>query len=71
LFKEYYDNFAWTYDDLKEYDKSTFQHIIPLKEGTNTIRQKLRIVNPKLKPLVKIELEKLKKVRIIFPFRHS
>jgi hypothetical protein len=63
LFKEFYDVFSWTYDDLKEYDKSIFQHIIPLKEGTKSVRKKLRIVNPKLKPLVKIELEKLKKVR--------
>jgi hypothetical protein len=32
LFKEFQDVFAWSYDDLKEYDKSIFQHIIPLKE---------------------------------------
>jgi hypothetical protein len=70
LFKEYYDVFAWTYNDL-EYDKSIFQHIIPLKEGTNPVRKKLRIVNTKLKPRIKIELEKLKKARIIFPIRHS
>jgi hypothetical protein len=37
----------------------------------NPIKQNLRVVNPKLKPLVKIELEKLKKVGIIFPIRHS
>jgi hypothetical protein len=28
------------------------------------------MMNPKLKPLVKIELEKLKKVGIIYPIRH-
>jgi len=55
---------------LKEYDKSIFQHVIPLKEGTNPFKQKLRIINPKLKPLVKIELKKLRKVGIIFPIRH-
>jgi hypothetical protein len=71
LFKEYFDVFAWSYDDLKAYDKSIFQHIIPLKEGTKPFKQKLRIINPKLKPLVKIELEKLRKDGIIFPIRHS
>jgi hypothetical protein len=71
LFKEYYDVFAWTYDDFKEYYKSIFQYIIPLKEGTQPIIQKLRIVNPKLKTLVKNELEKLNEDRIIFLIRHS
>jgi hypothetical protein len=47
---------------LKEYDKSIFQHTIPLKEGAKPFKQKLRIINPKIKPLVKIEIEKLKKV---------
>jgi hypothetical protein len=28
LFKEFQDVFAWSYDDLKEYDKSIFQHIV-------------------------------------------
>jgi hypothetical protein len=71
LFKEYLDVFAWSYDDLKAYDKTIFQHIIPLREGANPVKQKIRIMNPKLKPLVKVELEKLKKVGIIYPIRHS
>jgi hypothetical protein len=71
LFKEFYDVFSWTYDYLKDYDKYIFQHILPLKEGENLVRKKMRIVNPKLKPLVKIELQNLKKVGIIFPIRHS
>jgi hypothetical protein len=71
LFKEYIDVFAWTYDDLNAYDKNIFQHIIPLREEANMMKQKIRMMNPKLKPLVKIELEKLKKVGIIYPIRHS
>jgi hypothetical protein len=35
LFKEYIDVFSWTYDDLKSYDKTIFQHIIPLREEAN------------------------------------
>jgi hypothetical protein len=61
LFKEYLDVFAWSYDDLKAYDKTIFQHIIRLREGENLVKQKIRTMNPKLKPLVKVELEKLKK----------
>jgi hypothetical protein len=71
LFKEDIDVFTWTYDDLKSYDKTIFQHIIPLREGAKLVKQKIRMMNPKLKPLVKIELEKLEKERIIYPIRHS
>jgi hypothetical protein len=71
LFKEYIDVFSWTYDDLKAYGKTIFQHVIPLREETNPVKQKIRMMNPKLKPLVKIELEKLKKAGIIYHIRHS
>jgi hypothetical protein len=70
LFKEYLDVFAWSYDDFKSYDKTIFQHIIPLREGTKLVKQKIRMMNPKLKPLVKVELEKLKKAGTIYPIRH-
>jgi hypothetical protein len=63
--------FAWTYDDLKAYDKTIFWHIIPLREEAKPVKKKIRMMNPKLKPMVKIELEKLKKVGIIYPIRHS
>jgi hypothetical protein len=50
LFKEFQDVFTWSYNNLKEYDKSIFQHIIPMKEGAHPLKQKLRIINPKKKP---------------------
>jgi hypothetical protein len=56
IFKEFKDIFSWTYDYLKEYDKSIFQHTIPLKEGSKPFRQKLRVINPKLNSLAKLEL---------------
>jgi len=71
LFKEYIDVFSWTYYYLKAYDKTIFQHIIPLREEAKLVQKKIRTMNPKLKPKVKIELEKLKKARIIYPIRHS
>ena len=57
LFKEYIDVFSWTYDNLKAYDKMIFQHIISLREEAKPVKPKIRMLNPKLKPLVKNELE--------------
>jgi hypothetical protein len=62
---------TWTYDDLKVYDKIIFQHIIALGEEAKRVKKKIRMMDPKLKPLVKIELEKLKKAWIIYPIIHS
>jgi len=42
LLKEFADVFAWSYEDLKIYDKGIIQHKIPLKENTKPFRQKLR-----------------------------
>ena len=33
LMKKYTDVFAWSYEDLKEYDTSIIQHTIPIKPG--------------------------------------
>ena len=33
LMREYFDVFAWTYDDLKVYDTNIIQHTIPIKES--------------------------------------
>jgi hypothetical protein len=38
LFKEYIDVFDWTYDELNTYDKTIFQHIIPLREATKLVK---------------------------------
>jgi hypothetical protein len=58
--------FACTYDDLKDYDKTIFQHIILLRDEAKWVKQKIRMMNPKLKLLVKVELDKLKKFGIIY-----
>jgi hypothetical protein len=63
--------FSWIYDDLKAYDKTIFQHVIPLREESKPMKQKIRMMNLELKPLVKIELENLNKAWIIYPIRHS
>jgi hypothetical protein len=70
LIREYRDVFTWSYDDLKAYKENIIQHTIPLKEGTNPLRQKLRKMNPKILPLVKRDLKKLLIAKIIAPTRH-
>ena len=51
LMKEFFDVFAWSYDDLKEYDTNIIHHTIPIKEDEKPFRQKLRI-NSLLLPLI-------------------
>jgi hypothetical protein len=71
LVQEYRDVFAFTYDELKSYKEDVFQRTIPLKEDTKPFRQKLRQINPKLAPLVQVELKKMLDGGIIAPTRHS
>ncbi len=71
LCQEFSDVFAWTYDDLKGFDPSLFQHTIDLKEDAKLVRQKKRLVNPKIEPLMRKELSKLIEANIIFPIKHS
>ena len=48
--KNYVYVFAWSYEDLKEYDTSIIQHTIPIKPREKPFRQKLRRINPMLFP---------------------
>ena len=59
LMKEFSNVFAWSYEDLKEYDTSIVQHTIPIKENEKPFRQKLRRINPLLLPLIEEELRNL------------
>ena len=52
LFKQYKDVFSWTYEDLKTYDTSIIQHVIPIKSGVKPYQQPLRKMHPKLEPLI-------------------
>jgi hypothetical protein len=71
LFKKYKDIFSWTYNDLKNYDTSVIQHIIPLNLDAKPVQQKLRKIHPNLELQIKKELNKLLQERIIFLVRHS
>ena len=69
--KKYTDVFAWSYEDLKEYDTSIIQHTIPIKPGERPFKQKLRRINPKLLPIIEKEIKKLFDAKIIVTLRFS
>ena len=71
LFKEYKDVFAWTYEDLKNFDTSVMQHVILLEKEAKPYQQKLRKMHLSLEPLVKKELNKMLDAKIIFLVRHT
>lgn len=71
LCKVYVDIIAWSYDDLKFFDKLVIQHTIDLIEGAKLVRQKQRLVNPKIEMAMKQEVLKLYKAEIIYPIKYS
>jgi hypothetical protein len=71
LMKDFPDIFSWSYDDLKVYDTKDIQHIICLKEDQNNFKKKLRWINPLLLLLIKKEVKKLFKDKIIVSLRFS
>lgn len=71
LLKEFRDVFAWRYEDLKEYDTSIIQHVIPIHKNEKPFRQKLRRINPRLLLLIEKEVRRLCDAKIIVPLRFS
>ena len=69
--KKYTNVFAWSYEDLKEYDTSIIQHTIPIKPGEKPFRQKLRRINLKLSLVIEKEIKKLFDAKIIVTLRFS
>jgi hypothetical protein len=69
--KEFYDVFAWSYDDLKVYDPNVIQHTIPIQRDVKPFKQKVRRMNPLLLPLIEKEIRKLFEAKIIVSLRFS
>ena len=69
--RKYTDVFAWSYDDLKDYDTSIIQHTIPIKPGEKLFRQRLIRLNPMLLPIIEKEIKKLFDAKIIVTLRFS
>lgn len=71
LLSSFTDVFAWDYSDLKAYDTSIIQHIIPIKPNQKPFLQKLRRINPKLLPSIEKEVNRLYKAGIIVLIKFS
>jgi hypothetical protein len=71
LMKEFFDVFAWSYDDLKVYDTNVIQHTIPVQRNVKPFKQKLKGMNPLLLPLIEREIIKLFEANIIVSLRFS
>ena len=69
LLSSFTDVFSWDYSDLKAYETSIIQHVIPIKPNQKPFRQKLRRINPKLLPSIEKEVNRLYKAGIIVPIR--
>jgi hypothetical protein len=71
LMKEFLDVFSWSYEDLKFYDTSIIQHVIPIKEDHKPFKHKLRRINPLLFPFIEKEVKKIFEAKIIVSLRFS
>ena len=71
LLKAYQDVFAWGYEDLKEFMNGKFKDQIPLKPCSTPFRKKKRKFNPKVADAIFNEVDKMLKVKIIYPIHHS
>jgi hypothetical protein len=67
LFKEFYDVFAWSYEEIPGINPSIVVHEIKMYPGEKHVRQKLRSVHPKKIAAIKAEVEKLLKSSFIYP----
>jgi hypothetical protein len=70
LFKEFRDVFAWYYEEMSGIDPKIVEHEITTYLDAKPVRQKLCPVNPKKATAIKVEFEKLLKVRfyLSYPF---
>lgn len=71
LMKEFYDVFAWNYDDLKVYGPGMIQHTIPIQKNVKTFKKKLKRMNPLLLPPIEKEIKKLFESKVIVCLRFS
>ena len=70
LLKEFFDVFAWTYEDLGTYDTSFIEHKITLKKDAKPFSHKLRQINPLMFPIMEKEVENILDAKLIIPLRY-
>jgi hypothetical protein len=71
LLQEHNTTFAWEYKDMIGIDPTICKHHIYINDNAHPIRQPQHQMNPTLKDIVKIELQKLLDVDFIYPISDS
>jgi len=71
LLRKYQEAFAWDYLDMKGIDPQLCTHHIYIEKDARPVRQPQRRLNPHLKDIVKVELQKLLDVNFIYPISDS
>jgi hypothetical protein len=71
LIREFKDVFSWSYEDLKAYREDVIQHAIPLIDGRNPFRNKLKQMKPKFTPQVQKKLQNMVEEGIIESIKYS
>jgi hypothetical protein len=69
LFKEFHDIFAWSYEEMPGINPRIVEHEITTYPDVKSVRQKLRLINPRKETVIKVEVEKLLKVGFIYPIQ--
>jgi hypothetical protein len=67
LFKEFWDVFAWSYEEMRGINPRIFEHEIRTFLDAKPIQQCPRAVNPWKAYTIKAEMEKLLNVGFIYP----
>jgi hypothetical protein len=67
LFQEFRDVFAWSYEEMSGINPNIVIHEIKTYPDAKPIQQRLRLVHPRKETAIKIEVEKLLKVGLIYP----
>jgi hypothetical protein len=67
LFKEFWDIFAWSYEEMPGIDPTIIVHEIKTYPRAKPVRQHLYPVHPCKAAAIKLEVEKLIKVSFIYP----
>lgn len=67
LFQEFYDVFAWSYEEMPEIDPSIVVHEIKTYLDAKPDRQRLRQIHPRKVVAIKAEVLKLLRVGFIYP----
>jgi hypothetical protein len=59
LFKEFRDVFAWSYEEIPGNNPRIVKHDIKTYPDVKPVRQRLRAINLRKAPAIKVEVEKL------------